>query len=191
MSAIIYAIGVLLLAAFLYGMYKIVWYTVKMLKFTRFAKELTKKGATVEQQRGIVGTVFGKKGFPDFIVKYHDKKYEISVLSFISTHGRWNIEKTRTRFFVESRRASKIFYKKSVNSSAPDHVLEHQGEGRVSRKELKISPIDPSFEKQIFLLYPYPKRITYTDAHYTELYVGDSVEGHVIMDIKTLSDLLF
>ena len=78
-----------------------------------------------------------------------------------------------------------------MNSSAPDHVLEHQGEGRVSRKELKISPIDPSFEKQIFLLYPYPKRITYTDSHYNELYVGDKVEGHVIMDIKTLSDFLF
>ena len=114
MSAIIYAIGVLLLAALLYGCYKIVWYIVKMLKFTRFAKELTKKGATVEQRRGIVGTVFGKKGLPDFIVKYHDKKYEISVLSFISTHGRWNIEKTRTRFFIESRRASKIFYKKHL-----------------------------------------------------------------------------
>ena len=191
MAAIIYAIGVLLLAALLYGCYKIVWYTVKMLKFARFAKELTKKGATVEQQRGIVGTVFGKKGFPDFIVKYKDKKYEISVLSFVSTHGRWNIEKTRTRFFIESRRASKIFYKKNVNTALPDHTFEYKGEGRVSRKELKISPIDPSFEKQIFLLYPYPKRITYTDAHYTELYVGDKVEGHVIMDIKTLSDLLF
>ena len=78
-----------------------------------------------------------------------------------------------------------------MNSSAPDHVLEHQGEGRVSRKELKITPIDPSFEKQIFLLYPYPKKITYSDANYHELYVGDTVEGHVIMDVKTLSDLLF
>jgi len=128
---------------------------------------------------------------PDFIVNHEDKKYEISVLSFISTHGRWNIEKTRTRFFIESRRASKIFYKNNVNTALPDHSFEHKGEGRVSRKELKISPIDPSFEKQIFLLYPYPKRITYTDAHYNELYVGDKVEGHVIMDIKTLSDFLF
>lgn len=74
---------------------------------------MIQKGATVEQKRGIVGTVFGKKGLPDFIVKHKDKKYEISVLSFVSTHGRWNIEKTRTRFFIESRRASKIFYKKA------------------------------------------------------------------------------
>lgn len=191
MAAIIYAIGVLLLAAFSYGLYKIVWYIVKMLKFTRFKKDLTQKGATVEQKRGILGTVFGKKGLPDYIVNYNGKKYEISVLSFISTHGRWNIEKTRTRFFIESRRASKIFYKKSVNSSAPDHVLEHQGEGRVSRKELKISPIDPSFEKQIFLLYPYPKKITYSDANYHELYVGDTVEGHVVMDVKTVSGQIF
>lgn len=191
MAAIIYAIGVLLLAAFSYGLYKIVWYIVKMLGFTRFKKDLTQKGATVEQKRGIMGTVFGTKGFPDYIVKYHDKKYEISVLSFISTHGRWNIEKTRTRFFIESRRASKIFYKNNVNTALPDNSFEHKGEGRVSRKELKITPIDPSFEKQIFLLYPYPKRITYTDAHYNELYVGDKVEGHVIMDIKTVSGQIF
>lgn len=191
MDIVVYVVALLLIAALLYGCYKIIWYTVKMLTFARFAKELTKKGATVYQQRGIIGTVFGKKGLPDFIVKHKDKKYEISVLSFVSTHGRWNIEKTRTRFFIESRRASKIFYKKHVSSSVPDHAFEYKGESRVSRKELSITPIDPSFEKQIFLLYPCPKRITYTDAHYNELYVGDKVEGHFIMDAKTLNNLLF
>lgn len=191
MVIVIYVIEILILLALIYGFYKIVWYTVKMLIFTQFAKKLIKKGADVEKQRGIFGTIFGKKGLPDFIVKYKDKKYEISVLSFVSTHGRWNIEKTRTRFFIESRRASKVFYKKHVNSSLPDHVAEYKGEGRISRKELNITPIDPSFEKQIFLLYPYPKRITYTDAHYNELYVGDKVEGHFIMDVKSLNNLLF
>ena len=109
----------------------------------------------------------------------------------MSTHGRWNIEKTRTRFFIESRRASKIFFKKHVNSAIPNHAAEYKSEVRVSRKELNITPVDASFEKQIFLLYPYPKRITYTDAHYNELYVGDKVEGHFIVDVKTLNNLLF
>ena len=191
MGVIIYAIGILFLAAVIYGLYKIVWYTITMIVFTKFAKKITKKGAVVEQKRGVLGIVFGKKGLCDYIIKYKDKKYEISVLSFVSTHGRWNIEKTSTRFFIESRRASKIFYKKHVNSSLPNHALEYKSEVRVSRKELNITPVDLSFEKQIFLLYPYPKKITYTDAHYNELRVGDKVEGHVVLDVRNLNNLIF
>ena len=189
--AIIVALGILIFIALIYGLYKIVWYAVKMLAFTRFINKLVKKGAKVERKRGGIGTVFGKKGVVDFVVKYKGKKYEVSVLSFISTHGRWNIEKTRTRFFIESRRASKFFYKKYVNSGSPDHLAEYKNEARISRKELYITPMDLSFEKQIFLLYPYPKRITYTDAHYNEIYVGDKVEGHFIMDVEALETLLF
>lgn len=58
-------------------------------------------------------------------------------------------------------------------------------------EELYMTPIDSSFEKQIFLLYPYPKRITYTNAQYNEVYIGNEVEGHVVMDVKTLNDLIF
>ena len=77
------------------------------------------------------------------------------------------------------------------NSSVPDHALEYKNEMRLSRKELIITPIDPSFEKQIFLLYPYPKTITYTDQHYNELHIGDTVEKHVVMDVRALNELLF
>ena len=188
-SIVIYVIGLLLLLEALYALYKVIWYTVKILAFTQFAKKLTKKGIIVERQRGIVSTFFGKKGLPDYIIKDKYKKYEVSVLSFISTHGRWNIEKTRSRFFIESRRASKFFYKKHVNSSVPDHALEYKNEMRLSRKELIITPIDSSFEKQIFLLYPYPKTITYTDQHYNELHIGDTVEKHVVMDVRALNEL--
>lgn len=189
--AILLALGIIVFVALIYGLYKIIWYTIKMLFLIKFIKELTKKGADVQKLRGIRDVVFGKKGNPDFVVTYEDKKYEISVLSFVSTHGRWNIEKTRTRFFLESRRASRFFYKRYVNSGVPDHVAEYKNEARISRKELTITPIDLSFEKQIFLLYPYPQKITYTDANYNELYIGNKVEGHVIMDIKTLNKLLF
>ena len=191
MIYVIYVLELLLLAAIVYGIYKIVWYTIKMLLLTRLARKLTNKGATVEQQRGVLGVAFGKKGTADYIIQYKSRKYEVSVLSFISTHGRWNIEKAREGFFIESRRASGIFYKKHVHSGRPDHAAEYKEEARISRKELYITPIDPSFEKQIFLLYPYPKRITYTDAHYNELYRGDEVEGHVLMDIRFLNDLIF
>ena len=189
--AILLALSIIAFVAFIYGLYKVIWYIVKMLSFSKTVKKLIDDGVEVQKLRKMKDTVFGKKGEPDFIVTYKDKKYEIVILSFISTHGRWNIEKTRTRFFIESRRGSKFFYKMHVNSNAPDHVREYKNEVRVSRKELYITPIDSSFEKQIFLLYPYPKRITYTNAQYNEIYIGNEVEGHTVMDIKALKNLLF
>ena len=189
--AILLALSIIAFVAFIYGLYKVIWYIVKILSFSKTVKKLIDDGVEVQKLRKMKDTVFGKKGEPDFIVTYKDKKYEIVILSFISTHGRWNIEKTRTRFFIESRRGSKFFYKMHVNSNAPDHVREYKNEVRVSRKELYITPIDSSFEKQIFLLYPYPKRITYTNAQYNEIYIGNEVEGHTVMDIKALKNLLF
>lgn len=191
MIVVIYVLEILLLAAVLYGLYKIEWYIIKIVALKRFAHKLTKNGAVVEKKRGLFAIVFGKKGIADYIIEYKGKKYEISVLSFISSHGRWNIEKAGDVFFIESRRASKIFYKRRVHSGVPDHALEYKGELRVSRKELNITPIDPSFEKQIFLLYPYPKKITYTDTNYNELYVGCEVQGHIIMDVEALKKMLF
>ena len=189
--AILLALSIIAFVAFIYGLYKVIWYIVKILSFSKTVKKLIDDGVEVQKLRKMKNTVFGKKGEPDFIVTYKDKKYEIVILSFISTHGRWNIEKTRTRFFIESRRGSKFFYKMHVNSNAPDHVREYKNEVRVSRKELYITPIDSSFEKQIFLLYPYPKRITYTNAQYNEIYIGNEVEGHTVMDVKALKKLLF
>ena len=189
--AILLALAVIAFAALIYGVYKTIWYIIKLVSFTKIIKKLTEQGADVQKLRKKKDIVFGKKGEPDFIITCKDKKYEISVLSFISTHGRWNIEKTRTRFFIESRRGSKFFYKMHVNSNAPEHVREYKNEVRISRKELYITPIDESFEKQIFLLYPYPKRITYTNAQYNEVYIGNEVEGHIVLDIKALNSLIF
>ena len=189
--AILYAIGALFFVALMYGLYKIVWYLLKILALNRFINKLIKKGVKVERKRKIIDIVFGKKGEADFIIEHKWKKYEVSVLSFISTHGRWNIEKTRTKFFIESRRASEFFYKKYSNSGEPDHVGEYKNEARISRKELYITQIDTSFEKQILLLYPYPKRITYTDAHYNEIYAESEVEKHVVMGIDDLKKMLF
>ena len=190
-EALLVALSVIAFAALVYGLYKTIWYIIKMVSFTKITKKLTEQGADVQKLRKTKDIVFGKKGEPDFIITCKDKKYEISVLSFISTHGRWNIEKTRTHFFIESRRGSKFFYKMHVNSNAPEHVREYKNEVRISRKELYITPIDVSFEKQIFLLYPYPKRITYTNTQYNEVYIGNSVEGHVVLNVKGLEDLIF
>ena len=172
-----------------YGCYKVIWYTAKMISLRRCIRKLAHRGVEIEQQRAFLNIIVGQKGVPDYIMTYQGKKYEISVLSHISTHGRWNIEKTRTRYLIESRRSSKLFYNRYVNSSAPDHVAGYKNELRLSQQEFYMPPVNPTFDKQIFLLYPYPKSITYTDAHYNELFVGDRVEGHTIMDVAALKDL--
>jgi hypothetical protein len=172
-----------------YGCYKVIWYTAKMISLRRCIRKLAQMGVEIEQQRAFLNIILGQRGMPDYIMTYQGKRYEISVLSHISTHGRWNIEKTRTRYLIESRRSSKLFYNRYVNSSAPDHVAGYKNELRLSQQEFYMPPVNPTFDKQIFLLYPYPKSITYTDAHYNELFVGDRVEGHTIMDVAALKGL--
>ena len=186
---IVYAVLLCCCVAAIYGLYKLVWYIIKMISFKRFIKRLPLSGATIDSPRSFWNIIFGKTVAVDYVVKNKDETYTVSVLSFISTHGRWNIEKTRNHFYVECRRGSKFFYKKHINSNTPDHVEEYKNESRISRKELILSPVDPSFEKQILLLYPYPKRVTYTDAHFNELFIGDTVEGHTLMDIKSFEQL--
>ena len=186
--AIIYAIELIITVIILYGIYKLIWYAVKMLILKGVMRKMS-RSVTVERKRKFSYILFGKKGPADYVITADGRRYEISVLSFVSTHGRWNIEKTRNGYAIESRRSSKVFFGKHVNSNQPDHVAEYKGESRVSRKELLLTPMDESFEKQILLLYPYPARITYTDAHYSELRPGDTVEGHVIMNIAGIKEL--
>ena len=189
-TIVLYAILLIAWLIFVYGIYKLVWYFVKMLALNSFMKDINKDNVTVIPQRKFSEIVFGKKCSTDYIIDINGKRHEITVNSFVSTHGRWNIEKTRTSFFVESRRASAVFFGKYVNSNQPDHVVEYKGESRVSRKELFLIQTNEEFDKQILLLYPYPARITYTDAHYHELFPGDKVEGRVIMKIDGIKELI-
>ena len=181
----------LLWLLFLYAVYKTIWYTIKMLALKSFIKDMQKSGAVVEPQRKFSDMIFGKKGEADYIISVDGKKYEISVLSFVSTRGRWNVEKTRNHYYVECRRQNKIFYSQYINSNAADYVAEYKGESRFSRKELFLTPVNESFEKQILLVYPWPNRVTYTDARYHDISSGmEQVDGHVFMDIKDLYQLV-
>ena len=180
----------LLWLLFLYAVYKTIWYMIKMLALKSFIKDMQKSGAVVEPQRKFSDMIFGKKGEADYIISVDGKKYEISVLSFVSTRGRWNVEKTRNHYYVECRRQNKIFYSQYNNSNAADYVAEYKGESRFSRKELFLTPMDESFEKQILLVYPWPNRVTYTDARYNEIGSGEKIEGHVVMNVEDLYRLV-
>lgn len=169
----------------LYSIYKVIWYIVKILVLFGKVSKLARGGVTVQWLRHPLKIIFGQKGVPIFAVGMSGKNYEVSVLSFISTHSRWNIEKTRTRYLFEVRKYNKILYNVYNNSGTePELSKEYRRETRLYRKELYVSPISEAYDKQMWLVYPKPRLLTYTDTGWECLIAGSVVGGHEIMYAK-------
>ena len=175
----------------LYSIYKVIWYIVKILVLFGKVSKLARGGATVQWLRHPLKIIFGQKGVPNFTVGMSGKNYEVSVLSFISTHSRWNIEKTRTRYLFEVRKYNKILYNVYNNSGTePELSKEYRRETRLYRKELYVSPISEAYEKQIWLVFPKPRLLTYTDTGWEYLIAGSVVGGHEIMYAKDFFEFI-
>lgn len=169
----------------LYSIYKVIWYIVKILVLFGKVSKLARGGVTVQWLRHPLKIIFGQKGVPIFTVGMSGKNYEVSILSFISTHSRWNIEKTRTRYLFEVRKYNKILYNVYNNSGTePELSKEYRRETRLYRKELYVSPISEAYDKQMWLVYPKPRLLTYTDTGWEYLIAGNIVGGHEIMYAK-------
>lgn len=175
----------------LYSIYKVIWYIVKILVLFGKVSKLAHGGVTVQWLRHPLKIIFGQKGVPNFTVGMSGKNYEVSVLSFISTHSRWNIEKTRTRYLFEVRKYNKILYNVYNNSGTePELSKEYRRETRLYRKELYVSPISEAYEKQIWLVFPKPRLLTYTDTGWEYLIAGSVVGGHEIMYAKDFFEFI-
>lgn len=175
----------------LYSIYKVIWYIVKILVLFGKVSKLARGGVTVQWLRHPLKIIFGQKGVPIFTVGMSGKNYEVSVLSFISTHSRWNIEKTRTRYLFEVRKYNKIQYNVYNNSGTePELSKEYRRETRLYRKELYVSPISEAYEKQIWLVFPKPRLLTYTDTGWEYLIAGSVVGGHEIMYAKDFFEFI-
>ncbi len=175
----------------LYSIYKVIWYIVKILVLFGKVSKLARGGVTVQWLRHPLKIIFGQKGVPIFAVGMSGKNYEVSVLSFISTHSRWNIEKTRTRYLFEVRKYNKILYNVYNNSGTePELSKEYRRETRLYRKELYVSPISEAYDKQMWLVYPKPRLLTYTDTNWEYLIAGNIVGGHEIMYAKDFFEFI-
>lgn len=175
----------------LYSIYKVIWYIVKILVLFGKVSKLARGGVTVQWLRHPLNIIFGQKGVPIFTVGMSGKNYEVSVLSFISTHSRWNIEKTRTRYLFEVRKYNKILYNVYNNSGTePELSKEYRRETRLYRKELYVSPISEAYDKQMWLVYPKPRLLTYTDTNWEYLIAGNIVGGHEIMYAKDFFEFI-
>ena len=175
----------------LYSIYKVIWYSVKFLGLLGNVSKLTRSGATVQWLRHPLKIIFGQKGVPNFTVCMAGKTYEVSVLSFISTHSRWNIEKTRTRYLFEVRKYNKIMYNVYNNSGTePELSKAYRRETRLYRKELYVSPICEAYDKQIWLVFPKPQLLTYTSTGWEYLASGNTVSEHEIMYANDFFEIL-
>ena len=175
----------------LYSIYKVIWYIVKILVLFGKVSKLARGGVTVQWLRHPLKIIFGQKGVPIFTVGMSGKNYEVSILSFISTHSRWNIEKTRTRYLFEVRKYNKILYNVYNNSGTePELSKEYRRETRLYRKELYVSPISEAYDKQMWLVYPKPRLLTYTDTNWEYLIAGNIVGGHEIMYAKDFFEFI-
>ena len=144
------------LVLFLYGVFKVIWYTVVMLSLPVKMNCLKKNGARVERLRSLWAMVFGRKGDPAYYVTVGAKRYEVTVLSFISIHGRWIFEMRTSKFRIEARRLRSHFYSEKKHRGMGGSDIEYKNEFRISRKELFLTPIEEEYAGQLLLLYPAP-----------------------------------
>ena len=178
------------LVLILYALYKVIWYTVVMLSFPVRMRRLGKGGIRVERLRGLMKTVFGRKGDPDYYVTVGGKRYEVCVLSFISIHGRWIFEMRTARYRIEARRLRDHFYSEKKHRSIAGSPHEYKSEFRISRQDLFLTPIDEEYAGQILLVYPTPKRMVCVDHQYRELRSGDDMYGHTVMSLSDFTEMI-
>ena len=188
-QALIFAFEIYLAIMIIYAIYKVIWYTVKMLSFKHKINKINTDTVSARFHRDFLHIIFGKKGYVDFVVTTKNEKYAVSVISFISTHSRWNIEKTRSTYYVEARRRNSIFYRLDNNSHSPEHAKQYRRESRFARCELHLQPKNEEFDKQILLIYPKPKELTYTDVRFDYLSTGSKVGDHEIMHADDFFEL--
>ena len=176
----LYALYGLIIITIIYIWYKLVWFAVKVMALSSTLRKLQKKGVQVIWHKKLSKAVFGKRGEPTFDVITPEQTYRISLLAFISTHGRWNIEKTKEHYYVEARHFNKWFYKVHNNTETAETEFDARRELVIQRAELELPPRDDSV-KQILLIWPKPKNLTYSHARCEHLVNGSKFEHFEIM----------
>jgi hypothetical protein len=152
-----------------------------MLVFRCRLVKLKSREPSFSFKRPLLATVFGKKGEPNFTVSDGKENYCVSVISYVTTHGRWNIEKARNHYYVEARRYSKWFFNLDNNESEPEHSKDYRRETKFSRSILHITPEEETTDKRILLIYPRPRLLTYTQTRLEYISSGDVVLGYTVM----------
>lgn len=178
------ALEVLAALMIIYAIYCFISFLIRFIALRIKIKRMVSDNVTVQYTRLFYKVLLGKKGETDFVVSTGQGKTAVSIISFLSTRGRWNIERTRSdRYFIEARINSKMFYNLYVNSGTePEHSKEYRRERRFQRCKLHLLPPEEmECDKYVLLMFPRPKLLTYTDARLDYLNSGSAIRGYTIM----------
>ena len=177
----VYALIAVLVLAILYTDYKLIWYAIKMTVLHGRLAALKKRGVTVRYKPSFVKAVFQRKCGVSFTLTSGEGTFEVILLTFVSTHGRWNIEKVVDKYFAEARHNNFVFYGLGKSSEQPDVALDYSNkETRLSRKELLLEGEDPEAQR-ILLICPRPKLLSKAENTFEFLGSGSTVNGFEVM----------
>ena len=191
-NVLFYGTAIYCFILFVYSLYKLIWYHRRMSWFRDSLRELEEKGVQIEFYGKFSDIWKNKRGSPHFTVTTPKGIYEVSVLSHFSTHGRWIIEKNSDDYFFEVRtRRRIIFVPYHSTGTEPYHSKEQRREARVYRDEYITTLPDPSFTKQILLIYPEPVAAAHAHNRYDELFDGVIVCGREVMFPNRFYQLLY
>ena len=96
------------------------------------------------------------------------------------------LKKVRTDILLNAEDVIFSFIKKVKHSEMPEHALTYKGETKFARSELTVPKVADETETPIFLLYPWPRTVSHTDAKFQDLFPADSVAGITLMDAELL-----
>ena len=193
------ALEILITILLIYCIYKIIWYICKLCALNHTIMKLRKKGFTVVRLRGGFGRAFGARGAVDYRIITPAAVFEVSVISFISNHSRWNIETeyimetNEERYRIDVRRYNNMFYKVERHGERPEHALDFNRESRITLTRLVLPPRDENIrpqDRRILLFYPKPKLLTRTTNGMNYLNSGDKLEDFEVMYLDRLLDEL-
>lgn len=152
--------------------------------FRRLLEDYAQRGAEITHFGKFSDICRGQRGIPHFVITTPNGCYEVSVLSHPSTHGRWMIKKTLEGYEYEVRTKNRLIFRPyHTTGTEPEHSKEYRRETRLHRSEYIAPPPDPSYDKQILLIYPEPDSAAYIANGYDELLDGSLVCGREVMYI--------
>ena len=188
-EALLMALEIYLVFLFLRFIFRWIRYVHRLHTLKTIFKQMEKTGVAVTYNRKLRNIIFGKQGGVDIILSKDGQKYGIALLTHRLSMGRWNIEKTRKRFFFEVY-LSTVFYRLNNSSeNIPDHVKEFGREREAVRKELNLTAEADRFHKLCLLVYPSPKHLTYTETRHRQISRGDRIEQYDVIFADQLPTL--
>jgi len=174
----------LLICVLTYIAYKIVWYTIIMI---RLKLHLNKWNAQLI--RPFHRIIFGNKGQFNFMIRTSKTQLSVAVVSYMSKHSRLNIEKHGEEYYINVRRKSFVFKEFYHHSEEPKHSIQYHSEMSLCYKALLLEK--PKIgTTPILLFYPSPKELTCADREMKILYSGDKIGKHEVMFWHDLCSLM-